>query len=61
MAKKFKVTLKKSMIGCSHDQIRTVKAIGLNKINQTVTMEDNPANRGQLFKVQHLIKVDVIK
>lgn len=61
MAKKFKVTLKKSMIGCSNDQIKTIKAIGLNKINQTVEMNDNAANRGQLFKVQHLIDIEVIK
>ncbi len=61
MAKKFKVTLKKSLIGCNQDQIRTLEAIGLKKINKTVEMNDNPANRGQLYKVQHLISVDVIK
>ena len=61
MAKKFQVTLKKSTISCSKDQIRTMEAIGLRKINQTVEMADNAANRGQLLKVQHLIDIKVIQ
>lgn len=61
MSKKFKVTLKKSLIGCSDSQIKTVKAIGLHKIRQTVEVSDNAANRGQLFKVQHLVDIEVIK
>ena len=61
MAKKFHVTLKRSTIGCSKDQIRTVEAIGLRKINQTVEMTDTPANRGQLLKVQHLLDIKVVK
>lgn len=61
MAKTFVVKLKKSLISCSQDQIRTVQALGLKKINQTVEVKDNPANRGQLVKVQHLIDIDVKK
>lgn len=61
MAKTFVVTLKKSTISCSQDQIKTIHAIGLKKINQTVEMKDNPANRGQLLKVQHLIEIEVKK
>ena len=61
MSKKFLVTLKKSTISCSKDQINTVTAIGLRKINQTVEMADNSANRGQLFKVQHLLDIKVLK
>jgi large subunit ribosomal protein L30 len=61
MKKKFRVTLKRSTIGCSKDQIRTVEAIGLKKINRTVEMADTPANRGQLLKVQHLLDIEVIK
>lgn len=61
MAKSFVVTLKKSTIGCSPTQIKTVEALGLRKINKTVTMADNSANRGQLVKVQHLVEVVVKK
>lgn len=61
MAKSFIVTLKRSTIGCSPTQIKTVHAVGLKKINQSVTMTDNAANRGQLLKVQHLVDVVVKK
>lgn len=61
MAKQFTVTLKKSKIGCTHDQIRTIDAIGLKKINSVVVMADNSANRGQLYKVQHLVDIKVTK
>ena len=61
MAKTFEVKLKRSTIGCSQDQIKTVRALGLKKINQTVVKADNPANRGQLYKVQHLVEITVKK
>jgi large subunit ribosomal protein L30 len=57
--KKFLVTLKKSLIGCSTDQQATVRCLGLRKIRQTVEIKDNPANRGQILKVQHLVDVEV--
>jgi large subunit ribosomal protein L30 len=61
MAKSFIVKLKRSTISCSHDQIRTVKALGLGKVNSTVEVSDNSANRGQLNKVQHLLEITVKK
>jgi large subunit ribosomal protein L30 len=59
MAKVFVVTLKRSLIGCTQDQKDTVRCIGLKKIRQSVEMNDTPANRGQIMKVQHLLDVDV--
>lgn len=61
MAKTFEIKLKKSTIGCSQSQIKTCHALGLKKINQTVTKADTPANRGQLYKVQHLVEITVKK
>lgn len=61
MAKSFVVTLKKSKIGCTPTQVKTIEALGLRKLNQVVTMTDNAANRGQLMKVQHLVDVVVKK
>ncbi len=61
MAKTFKVKLKKSTIGCSPSQIKTVHAIGLKRINQSVDMADNAANRGQLIKIQHMVEITVKK
>ena len=61
MAKSFKVTLKRSLIGCTHDQRETVRCLGLSKREQTVEVKDNPAMRGQILKVQHLVNVEVVR
>mgnify|MGYP000278756077 FL=1 len=57
---KLKVTLTRSLIGHPQDQRATVKALGLRKINSVVEKDDNPAIRGMLHKVEHLIKVEEI-
>lgn len=61
MAKKFRVTLKRSLIGCTDTQRKTVECLGLRKLNSSVVLVDNEANRGQIFKVQHLLTVHVEK
>ena len=57
---KVKVTLKRSLIGRPETQRKTVRALGLRKINSVVELPDNPAIRGQLHKVEHLIRVEEI-
>lgn len=59
MAKTFVVTLKKSLIGCTQTQRDTVRCLGLKRPNHSVTVNDTPANRGQIMKVQHLVSVEV--
>ena len=61
MAKSFRVKLKRSLIGTPKDQRETVRCLGLRKINSEAVLADNPANRGQIFKVQHLLDVKVEK
>lgn len=61
MAKSFKVTLKKSIRGCTQKQKDAVRCLGLRKVNSENTVPDNPAMRGQIRAVQHLVDVDVIK
>lgn len=61
MAKKFKVKLVRSVIGCTTDQRETVRCLGLKKTGSEVEVSDNPAVRGQIFKVQHLLQVSVKK
>ncbi len=53
-----RVTQIKSTIGCPHDQKATVRALGLKRIRHTVEHSDNPAIRGMVFKVKHLINVE---
>lgn len=59
MAKSFLVTLKRSTIGCTQDQRDTIRCLGLRKRHHTVEVKDNPAMRGQILKVQHLVDVVV--
>ncbi len=61
MAKQFKVKLKRSLIGCTQTQKDTVRCLGLRKRESEVVVPDNPANRGQILKVQHLLDVTVEK
>ncbi len=57
---KLKITWKKSGIGYAKDQKATVQALGLRKLNSVVIKEDNPAIRGMIFKVKHLIEVEEV-
>jgi large subunit ribosomal protein L30 len=59
MAKTFVVTMKSSLRGCTKSQRATMEALGLRKRHKSVTLADNPANRGQIMKVQHLVGVEV--
>ncbi|MFK8137289.1 MAG: 50S ribosomal protein L30 [Bdellovibrionales bacterium] len=61
MAKSFRVKLKKSIISCTKTQKETVRCLGLRRIGHEKVFEDNPAVRGQIFKVQHLLDVTVEK
>ncbi len=60
MAKGIKVTLINSPIGSNQKQKDTVKALGLTKLNQTVSHPDEPAIRGMINKVSHLVRVEEI-
>lgn len=57
MANKLEITLTRSTIGRKKDQLATVKALGLTKVNSTVVKEDNEAMRGMINKVKHLVTV----
>ena len=53
-----KVTQTASPIGRRKDQRQTLIGLGLNRIGRTRILEDTPAVRGMVKKVQHLIRVD---
>lgn len=57
MANKLEITLTKSVIGSKPAQRKTVEALGLRKLNQTVEHEDNVAIRGMINRVNHLVSV----
>ena len=47
----------KSRIGAPKDQKQTLDALGLTKMNRVVEREDNPAVRGMIRKVSHLVTI----
>jgi len=55
---KIKVTLVKSVIGTKQDHRATVRGLGLRKLNSSAVLEDTPAVRGMIHKVQYLVKVE---
>jgi large subunit ribosomal protein L30 len=57
-AKTIRVTLVRSPIGYTQDQKDTVLALGLRRMHQTVEHKDNPAVRGMIRKVVHLVQVE---
>jgi large subunit ribosomal protein L30 len=61
MAKRLRIQQVRSTINCKEDMKRTVRALGLRRIRYTVEQPDNPAIRGMVFKVKHLVKVEEIE
>ncbi|WP_020535241.1 50S ribosomal protein L30 [Lewinella cohaerens] len=55
---KVKITQVKSLIDRSQRQKDTVKALGLKKMNDTVTKEVTPQIQGMIDKVAHLVTVE---
>ena len=53
-----RITLVRSPIGYRREQRATVRSLGLRRMHQTVERPDTPIVRGQIFKVQHLVKVE---
>ena len=58
MAKSLKITQIKSGIGYRQRTKDTLRALGFRKMHQTVVQPDNPAIRGMIKAVRHLVKVD---
>ncbi len=61
MAKSFRVKLVKGLRGCNQSQRDAVRCLGLRRRNAETIVQDNPANRGQIYKVQHLVQVTIEK
>jgi large subunit ribosomal protein L30 len=58
---KIRVTQVKSAISRERSQSRTLKALGLHRIGDSVEHEDAPAIMGMVNKVIHLVKVENLK
>ena len=57
-SKKIKIKLVRSPHGRTQPQRRTLEALGLRKINQTVERPDHPSVQGMIERVKHLVEVE---
>jgi len=55
---KLRITWVKSGIGYAEVQKRTLKALGLRRLNQSVIHSDCTSILGMINKVKHLVKVE---
>ncbi len=59
--KKLRVKLVKSPIGYARDQKATLRALKLTRLGRVREFPDNPAIRGMVRKVQHLVAVEEVE
>lgn len=60
MAKKLKITLRRSLIGEKPKTRATVESLGLRKINSSVERPDSPDVRGMVHRARHLLEVEEV-
>ena len=60
MSGRLKITLYKSPIGSPPRQREVLRGLGLGRVSSCVVRPDDPAIRGMVMKVTHLVKVEVM-
>ena len=58
---KLEIRLTKSTIGRLDKHKKTVEALGLKKIGQTVVQEDNASVRGMIDSIDYLLEVKEVE
>ncbi len=58
---RLRVTLVKSPTKYNERQKRTVRALGLTRLHQTVEHADGPVARGMIARVAHLVEVEEVR
>jgi large subunit ribosomal protein L30 len=56
--KTLRVKLVKSPIACKQAHRQTVRGLGLRRLHQTVELEDTPAVRGMIQRVNYLVRLE---
>ena len=58
MSKKLRIRQIRSVINTKENHKRTIRALGIRRMQQTVVQLDNPAIRGMVQLVRHLVEVE---
>ncbi len=56
-----KITQVRSCIGAAPKQRKTIRALGLKHINDTVTQEEKPEILGMINRVRHMVRVEQVE
>ncbi len=59
--RRLRITLVRSLIGRPQVQRRTVRALGLRRLNLSVVHEDTPEINGMIRRVSHLVRVETLE
>ena len=57
MPRKIQITQIRSAIDRQENQKRTIRALGIRRLNRPVIQNDTPQIRGMITKVRHLVTV----
>ena len=57
---RLRITQVRSVIDRPKDQKRTVRALGLHRMHDSVEKDDRPEIRGMIAKVHHLVTVEEV-
>jgi large subunit ribosomal protein L30 len=57
---KIRIRQVRSAIHRTEKQKRTIRALGIRRMHQTVEHEDNPCIRGMVESVEHLLEVEEV-
>jgi large subunit ribosomal protein L30 len=57
-SKSIRVTLVKSLIGRNPKHLKTAKALGLKRREQTIEVADNPCMRGMINQISYLLQIE---
>jgi large subunit ribosomal protein L30 len=59
--RRLRITLVRSPIGRQLKQKRTVRALGLKRLNHSVEQRETPEIMGMIARVRHLVKVEPVE
>jgi large subunit ribosomal protein L30 len=57
---KLKITQVRSAIDRPEPQKRTIRALGIRRVNRPVVQNDTPQIRGMIYQVRHLVRVEEV-
>ena len=60
MAKKLKITWVRGQIAAQAVHRRTVRALGLHRLNETILKDDSPSVRGMIHSIDYMLRVEEV-